>query len=66
MIVFVPFSLLYIIEELYGSSFYLYTTLMETLLYAISQQIFLFYWNLNEQEYIKNYSDSISSKTFLN
>lgn len=65
MTISLPFALLFITETVFGSKVYLYTTLCETLLYAISYQIFLHFWEITEKEYINNYSDSVSSKIFL-
>jgi uncharacterized membrane protein len=38
----IPFVMLYIVEEIFGRETYVYTTALETLLFAISFQAFLY------------------------
>lgn len=60
-----PFVTLYVIEYVYQEQSYIYTTFAETLIYAVSFQVFLLFWEQEEKEFIMNYTDERSSKIFL-
>ena len=44
---------------------YLYTSVIETILFSFSFKIFLHQWGNFENEFILQFQDSLSSKTFL-
>lgn len=63
--VLVPYVILFVMEQVFGDTIWVYTSQAETFIYTVSYSAFMFYWQSAEDEFIKNYCDAIPSKMFL-
>ena len=64
-IIFFPFLILFILEQIFATRVNQPTSFVEVFLYAIGFRIFLSWWERTESEHITNYCDAVSSEIFL-